>query len=556
LPERYQGHFFLCDFRGGSGNSGIRAFANKPRGAAFELTGEHEFAWSVLATDTDFGPDGALYLSDWVEGWAKPNKGRIYKVFDPARKNDPHVAQVKKLLAEGMAQRSLRELTKLLEHPDQRVRQEAQFALAERHAVAYRSLVRVARLGKNPLARLHALWGLGQIGRTAPEALEPVLELTTDRDAEVRAQAAKVLGDARMRAALDKLLPLLRNPETRVRFFAAIALGKLGRQEAFAPLVAMLRENADKDQYLRHAGVMGLVGVNDLALLRQASADNSAAVRMAALLALRRLHSPDVAAFLSDPVMRLRVEAARAVNDEPIDGALPRLAAVLGNSAALPEPLLYRALNAHFRLGQIGNALAVADFAAQAEAPEALRLEALSLLGDWAKPSGRDRIVGLWRPLPPRPAQIAADALRAKLDGILAGSDRVRQEFWRAGSTGCRSARYRSSCAWTSSTQRPAGGCRASRPSSRATTRPGRRTIRWPRSAKRWPEATPRRAGKFFCPNPRSPACAATRSTARAARSGRTCRRSALSRSGSTSSKHSSHRTGRSPRALRPWCWP
>src|SRR5262249_15576127 len=158
------------------------------------------------------------------------------------------------------------------------------------------------------------------------------------------------------------------------------------------------------DPYLRHAGVMGMVGVKDLALLRQAFADTSAAVRMGALLALRRLHSPEVAAFLNDPEMRLRVEAARAVYDEPIDGALPRLADVLGTSAVLPEPLLYRALNAHFRLGQAANALAVADFAARAEAPEALRLEALSLLADWAKPSGRDRIVGLWRPLPTRPA--------------------------------------------------------------------------------------------------------------------------------------------------------
>ena len=85
-------------------------------------------------------------------------------------------------------------------------------------------------------------------------------------------------------------------------------------------------------------------------------------------------------------------------------------------------------LNANFRLGKPENATAVADFAARADAPEKLRLEALRELGDWTKPSGRDRIVGLWRPLEPRSENLAADAVRASLAGIFQGPDRVRQE--------------------------------------------------------------------------------------------------------------------------------
>ena len=61
-----------------------------------------QFVWSALATDVDFGPDGALYFCDWVEGWDKPNKGRIYRVLDPSRRDDPQVREVKTLLAEGM----------------------------------------------------------------------------------------------------------------------------------------------------------------------------------------------------------------------------------------------------------------------------------------------------------------------------------------------------------------------------------------------------------------------------------------------------------------------
>src|SRR5438093_11592047 len=50
------------------------------------------------------------------------------------------------------------------------------------------------------------------------------------------------------------------------------------------------------------------------------------------------------------------------------------------------------------------------------------------MLGDWAKPSNRDRIIGDWRPLAPRDPKIGADALRAKLGGVFAGPDRVRRE--------------------------------------------------------------------------------------------------------------------------------
>jgi quinoprotein glucose dehydrogenase len=427
LPERYRNHFFLCDFRGGSGQSGIRSFAVKPKGASFEMVDQHQFAWSVLATDVDFGMDCNLYLTDWVEGWDLPTKGRIFKISDPAQARDPQVQSVRKLMAEGMAQRSTVELTQLLEHPDQRVRQEAQFALAEQGAAAIPSLVRVARESRHQLARLHAIWGLGQIGRATPAANEPVIGLLADRDAEVRAQAAKVAGSGQVAGASDKVLALLRDSEARVRFFAALGLGKLGHKEAAEPILQMLRDNADKDPYLRHAGVMALVGIHDLDALRAAAQDSSPAVRMAVLLTLRRLGSPEVARFLNDSEQRLVVEAGRAIYDVPISAALPQLAA-LSPRTGLPEPLLYRVLNAHFRLGKAENAAAVASVAARADVPPELRIEALRELIQWSHPAGLDRIVGLWRPLPSRPEGLAVEAVRRALGGILSGPDRVREE--------------------------------------------------------------------------------------------------------------------------------
>src|SRR5262245_14967070 len=91
LPERYTGHFFLCDFRGDPARSGVRSFAVKPKGASFEMVDQHEFIWGILATDCDFGPDGGFYISDWVEGWEGTGKGRIYRFFDPERRKSAAV---------------------------------------------------------------------------------------------------------------------------------------------------------------------------------------------------------------------------------------------------------------------------------------------------------------------------------------------------------------------------------------------------------------------------------------------------------------------------------
>ena len=131
---------------------------------------------------------------------------------------------------------------------------------------------------------------------------------------------------------------------------------------------------------------MALTWLDNAAVLRAAADDAAPAVRLAALLAWRRQGSPEVARFLTDKEPRLVVEAARAIYDVPIPEALPQLAA-LSTQKGLADPLLYRVLNAHFRLGRAENAAAVAAVAARADVPEALRVEALRELGEWEKPS-------------------------------------------------------------------------------------------------------------------------------------------------------------------------
>ena len=441
LPAKYRDHFFLADFRGSSSNSGIRSFANKPKGAAFELVDAEQFLWSVLATDVDFGVDGSLYVSDWTNGWNKPMKGRIWKVT--ADETDPNVAETKALLGEGMDNRPVAELARLLGFVDQRVRLEAQYELAERALAgarpaagtkdeATRALTATARAADaNPLARLHAIWGLGQVARRSPVGIDTLSALLKDGDPEVRAQAAKTLGDTpratdRAEDVAAALTPLLKDENPRVRFHAALALGHHGKPAAAPALFALLRANNDGDAYIRHAAVIGLSEIADVAALAEAAADSSSAVRLGALLALRRLGRAEAASFLADSDPKIATEAGLAIYEAPIPAAMPALAAV-ATRQGLPEPLLRRAINAANRVGRSEDAVALAQVASRGDVSKNGRVEALSILGVWAKPPGRDRINGLWRPVDGHTAATAADALKPVLAAIIKdGPDDVR----------------------------------------------------------------------------------------------------------------------------------
>lgn len=428
LADRYQDHFFLADFRGGAGNSGIRSFSLKARGASFEVTDAHEFLWQILATDVDFGFDGGIYVSDWVDGWNGPGKGRIYRFEDPEKVQDPRIAEVKRLMAEGFGQRSPEELARLLGHSDSRVRLEAQFALVEKETAAKSEFDSIAT-GTGPLlARVHAIWGLGQLGRVQPELLKSVIPLLKDEELEIRAQAAKVLGEGNVPGAVSALIEALKDVSPRVRSLAAISVGHYAAPEAVKPLTAVLEENNNRDQTLRHAAIMGLLGAvsNDKTALQIVAKDGSPAVRLGALLVLRRLASPDVGQFLSDVDPFLVDEAARAIHDTPIDAAFGELAK-LATRTQLNDETWRRVINANLRLGTAENAAAVAKLAARSDLSDTIRQEALKSLGDWAEPSPKDRVIGDWRPLPKRSAELASAALIPALGGVFSGSDAVRQ---------------------------------------------------------------------------------------------------------------------------------
>ena len=136
----------------------MEAFTISPKGSAFEMSRPRLINAGIMASALSFGPDGALYMADWVGGYPLDEKGAIWRV-DEETKN-PARAETQKLLSAGFKKTEPDALQILLAHADQRVRLAAQLELASRKA--WPVFIEVLDDGKAPLlAKLHAIWGLG-----------------------------------------------------------------------------------------------------------------------------------------------------------------------------------------------------------------------------------------------------------------------------------------------------------------------------------------------------------------------------------------------------------
>lgn len=419
LGKRWTNKFFLVEFVGNTNNSHIWSFDLKPKGASFDFKSEEDVVKGILPTGIRFGPEGALYASDWIFGWDTKNYGRIWKIDVEDKENDLKAEreQTKQYIQQDYAKQSLTQLYDLLFYADQRVRLKAQYELAERKASAI--FVKAVQQKENQLARVHGIWGLGQI--KAATAIQPLL---ADTDEEIVAQAAKALGDIFDASAADQLIPLVASTNPRVSFFAAQALGRIRSDKAIPALLKLVETNADKDLYLRHAAVLALsrIGQAEPMLALQNSPNRS--LRIAAVLVLRRLAHPGIQAFLQDSDEYIVAEAARAINDdESIPAALPALAATLADSRFSSEVIVRRAINACLRVGSAKEIDLLIAYSERTGISESLRAEAIATLGSWTNPSVMDRVDGRHRGVLERnPADVIA-RIQPKIPGFLASEN-------------------------------------------------------------------------------------------------------------------------------------
>lgn len=436
LPARLAGRFLVCDYTGGA-NSGIHAFALEPEGAGFRLAAEDRLVWGVAVTDVDFGFDGRIYCTDYIEGWHKDfrEKGRVFALSSPTETDADAVRALAALSASHIESLPEPQLAALLGHADRRIRMRAQFALAKRGPSAIGLLAStVADRSLGTVHRLHALWGLGQLAaadRTALESVAPILE---DEVPPLRAQAAKVLGDHRWHDAQPTLIRLLHDPDAHVKALAAIALGRLGNPSAREEAIELVARTEGRDPWLRHAAGMALSGTAGPDGLAALVAHDNDWVRLAAVVGLRRFRDARLGDFVGDPAPNVAEEAIRAVYDLRMEACLPAVADRLddvvdagdGREAAAIgfSPLtLHRVIRANHRLGEPVRAGKLALAGADRRLPPQVRLEALECLEEWGTPHPVDRVIAQWWPASARETPPVSQVLAGALTGIVAGED-------------------------------------------------------------------------------------------------------------------------------------
>ncbi len=390
LSQRYDGHFFMCNFLGSAKHSNVLSFAVEPDGAHFTMVDLHPFVENVLCTDVDFGYNGKMVISDWGEGWKGNYEGRLYCVWD-----EKHVSEgdVSAIFENGFTTQTSDDLKEMLSHTDRRVRLRAQIELANRKETSI--LHSIALHSKNQLARIHAMWGLAMIDRAGGTESQRIVPLLHDMDPEIRAQACKILGEANNTTAFPIVKVLMNGDSPRVSYFATIAAGHLG--DPIDEVVGLLEDNNNNDVYLRHAAVMALASSQYPSSLMNLSEHPSDAVRLAAVLALRKLESRFLAEFLYDKDASVATEAARAIHDVPIQPSMKALADSL--EFATTEPWKRRALSAAQRLGATEHLEDVISFAANSENSIRLRSIALGIIKLWKNPQPREIVEGRWRPV-------------------------------------------------------------------------------------------------------------------------------------------------------------
>ncbi len=420
LGSRWKDHYFIAEFRGTPANSPIHAFTLKPKGAGFDLDQTTEVIKGLLPTGLDFGPDGALYFGDWIDGWGTKKLGRLWKLDESDTDLAEVRAKTKELILGDFSEKTSKQLLELLSYADMRIRQKAQFALVDLGDEGYDLLKEHAKTSAHQLSRIHALWGMGQFTRKQYSHGKDFAPFLSDPDEEIIAQAAKLIGDMNYDGSSTTLVTLVNHHNPRVQFFATEALGRSKDKAGVDAIIRMLINNDDEDVYLRHAGSLALARMGASDEVAALANHESRALRIAAVVALRRMQSPEVSKFLRDQDEFIVTEAARAINDDwSIEASLPDLAQLLDEGRFSNEALVRRAINANLRVGDSEALDRVLRYATNTSAPEKMRSEALETIRTWAEPSEHDRVDGRYRGIIKRDKEPVKERIGNKMNAFL-----------------------------------------------------------------------------------------------------------------------------------------
>lgn len=436
------GHFHVCDYRGSTPASGVWSFKLEPSGAGMKLVESHQLMWGIAATDVDYDWQGRVLISDFIGGYESHDEGRIVALESTQPTKSDMLDSVAKIMKEGFEQRPSTELAALMRHADKRIRLMAQLELT-RHSDALEFFT-TATQSTNRIERLHGVWGLGILARRGaamssnvnwngvkvsesplPErqaAAQKLIPLLKHEDAEVRVQAVRAMSEAPVVGNDLPLGQLILDQNLKVRAYAAIAAGRLGANQFIPQVCQMLKENAESDPIIRHAGVMAIEGMCPTTVsLENLAKNESASVRLAVVIVQRRRADPGVVQFVNDSSTLVADESIRAIYDLSIDSARPAVAALIDtlNKREWTSFMLRRLIHSAYRVGGKENAQRVTAMAVNEKLPMEVRVEALRLMTLWTQPYPVDQLSGHWSPLPARQVSEVYEVLNEALPHLL-----------------------------------------------------------------------------------------------------------------------------------------
>ena len=423
VPKDLRKTFLVTDYKGSPSKCKVLVAKLKGLGAGFRLASESTLVNNVGISDVAQGYDGNLYFADYGGGWSVNTNGSI-QVIRPSNKNLRKEGKaLAQLFADGFTHRSLSELYSFLNHPDQRVRQSAQFAMVKKGEDSVEKLERALNDQSFSLvARLHALWGLGQLGENGHEQVGPIiLTALASTEAEIRANAARVAGTISLESSIPVLIDLLKDPSPRVASLAAVSLGGVGskgdKKVVGAIFKAVSRNTGSKfDVVLRHAYLSALDRLATVEQILARAQSESVEERLVSVLALRRRADGNLITFLNDPSPLVRMETIRAIYDtSALDGLAGKKLAET-DPVEYPLYIQYRIAAANFRLGTNESAHRLIGFSANSKMEKEVRVFALNGLLRWGMELNTDPVLGHYRPMP------AVSSLMSDLSSVI-GSD-------------------------------------------------------------------------------------------------------------------------------------
>lgn len=342
--ENETGRFLICDHTEDLATSGIISFGIAQKRGIASIIHPRQIISGIKSSGLAFTSDGKLVVTN-----ATSDKELLS--FDPGDNSylPDKNTEAATLLTKNFDQLDSTALAALLGHPNTHIRLRAQIALTRKKDAI--DIFKKSLESDDLLTRVHAIQGLGIVARrgSSPSpgddftpiplkgqresAAALIAPLITDPNPEIRVQALRATGDAPLNGDTLPLGALLEDDSDRVRVAAAIAIGKLKSLGQYSAIISFLAKNNARDPYLSHAGAYALqhIAAND----RQISAlavYQSAAVRLAAVVALRRMGSLEVVRFINDQDPTVQDEVIRAVTDLKMTAAYPMLAELLASS--------------------------------------------------------------------------------------------------------------------------------------------------------------------------------------------------------------------------------